>query len=291
MPPTPETAPPPLPAEGPNAAQIDYWNGRAGSAWTDLQDSMDEKLRPVTDALLEAAAFQEGERVLDIGCGCGDTSLRAAERVGASGSVTGLDISTPMLARATARGAGRANVSWRLDDAARARFEAPFDVAISRFGVMFFTDPTAAFHNVAASLRPGGRLVFACWQDLKRSDWMTLPSRAAAPFLPPPEPTDPHAPGPGAFADRDRVFGILSTAGFVDIDIAPRESRILVGGDIDEAVAHVRRIGPLARSLAEVSPDVAALALAAVREAFERVAATGTFALGAHYWVVHARRP
>ncbi len=272
-----------------NAEQIAYWNGRAGASWTDLHDRTDEMFTPITAALMTAVALGPGEHVLDVGCGCGETTLCASDAVGPAGSVVGLDVSEPMLGRAKMRSAGRTNVEWRLEDAARAAFTRPFDAIVSRFGVMFFTDPVAAFGNLRAALAPGGRIVFVCWQDVTANDWAVVPSRAARPFLGDPAPSIPGAPGPFAFADRDRLTGILQDAGFVDVAIAPRTTPLPMGRDPDDALAQLARIGPLARAVAELDPDVARRALEAARDEVVARAAGGPLELGGAYWLVSAR--
>lgn len=272
-----------------NADQIAYWNGRAGAAWTDLHDRTDEMFLPITAALMDAARLRPGERVLDVGCGCGDTTLRAAAALGPGGAVVGIDVSEPMLAQARARGAGHANASFRLEDAATARFDPPFDAGISRFGVMFFNDPIAAFRNIGQSLRPGGRIVFVCWQHPKENEWVSVPMRAAKPFIPDVAPPTPGTPGPFAFAERSRVEEILVGSGFVDVDISPRQDRLSMGRDADDALAQLRRIGPLARAVVEVAPEVGERALAAARDAVVSQAGEGLTLTGAT-WLVTACR-
>ncbi|MDF2901645.1 MAG: SAM-dependent methyltransferase, partial [Phenylobacterium sp.] len=190
-----------------NADQIAYWNNAAGETWAALQDRLDRQIEPLGLRAIEAGAPQPGERVLDIGCGCGQTSFELARRVGPSGRVLGVDISAPMLEVARQRAAGAAaNVSFIEADAQTHAFQnGGFDLAISRFGVMFFDDPTAAFRNIGAALRPGGRLSFVCWRPMLENAWMATPLFAAMPLLPPLPPPDPAAPGPFAFADPERV--------------------------------------------------------------------------------------
>ena len=278
-------------SSSPNAAQIEQWNGPGGAAWTALQARMDAQFEHITPALMAAAALRPGERVLDVGCGTGETSLLAADAVGPSGSVVGVDISAPMLGLARERAGARPNVSFRLEDASSARFEAPFDVVLSRFGVMFFADPVAAFASLARALAPGGRIVFVCWQDLAKNDFMTVPMRAAAPFLPPPAPVDPLAPGPGAFAAKDRVEAILGAAGLVDVALEPRDLPMPLGTGVEDAMVTVERIGPLARALAQAETGTREGALGAVRDALRQRFPTGPIVLSGHVWIVRARRP
>jgi SAM-dependent methyltransferase len=210
-----------------NADQIDFWNGDAGAMWAKRQDRMDALLAPITDGVMKACDVGRGDRVLDVGCGCGDTTLRLAHR----GAVaTGVDVSKPMLARARDRAAAAGlDISFLLGDAAATRFERTFDALFSRFGVMFFADPTAAFANLRSALRDHGRLCFVCWQAAPLNPWIALPFGAAQPLLPPQPPVDPRAPGPFAFAERDHVERILTAAGFPNVSIDPLTTELVLG--------------------------------------------------------------
>src|ERR1700722_16858165 len=194
-----------LDPDGPNAAQIAYWNETAGPSWVAMQDDLDRELRELGLAAMAALAPRAEERLIDIGCGCGATTLELARRVGPGGGVLGVDISAPMLGVARERAAA--------EGLAQAGF-LPVDGAFSRFGVMFFEDPVAAFANIRAAVSPRGRLAFVCWRALAENPWMTVPMAAILPLLPAPPPAQtPGAPGPFAFADRDRLFAILRDAG------------------------------------------------------------------------------
>ncbi len=203
----------------PNADQLAYWNGENGDKWARLQERLDGLFAPISAAAVAAAAPRPGDRVLDIGCGCGDTVLALAEAVGPLGSVTGVDISGPMLAVAGHRIAARelAQAAVLRADAATEPF-APgsVDLVFSRFGVMFFDAPSEAFINIRRAMKPGGRLVFACWRPFRENPWFHTPYEAAAPHLPEQEKADPEAPGPFAFAEPERVTRILGVAGFTD---------------------------------------------------------------------------
>src|SRR4051794_36215939 len=208
-----------------NAQQFEYWNGPAGERWSKAQDRIDHHLGLITEALLGLASPREGERILDIGCGGGTTALLLRERVGPDGAVTGIDISAPNLALARARAhAGMADVMFLDADAATYEFVPVFDLALSRFGVMFFDDPAAAFANLRKALVKDGRLVFVCWRTFKENEWAFAPYQAALGLLPPQEPMDPHAPGPFAFADRERLLSVLEQAGLQDIRIKPLDT-------------------------------------------------------------------
>lgn len=274
-----------------NAEQIEYWNGRAGQSWTDMQDGMDRSFSEVTRLLLDAARARPGERVLDVGCGCGDTTLQVADAIGAGGAIVGVDVSAPMLELARHRTAGRANVAWREADAANEDLGGPYDLVLSRFGVMFFTDPVFAFRNIARAMRPGARLTFVCWQDLTKSDWFALPMQTVRPLLtatPPFPPPDPDAPGPNAFARRERVQSILEAAGFSQITIEPRETPMSLGESEEGALAQMLRIGPVARALADEPPEVRAQVKVAMQGALASLGQRGPLVLRASLWLVRA---
>jgi SAM-dependent methyltransferase len=217
--------------------------------------------------------------------------LQLAERVGRAGAVTGVDISAPMLEVARGRPIpeGSARPVFRQADAQSDDLGgARFDAAFSRFGVMFFANPSAAFGNIAAALRRGGRLALACWAPFADNPWMAAPLMAAAPFLPPEPPADPTAPGPFAFADPDRVRGILADGGFTGVSIDRFES-LIGGADLDKAVALALQVGPLGRALRD-TPDVADKVVGAVRETLARYVTPDGVRLASAVWIVSARR-
>lgn len=239
-----------------NAQQIEYWNGSVGERWALLQERMDLHLAEITEAALRLAAPRRGERVLDIGCGCGTTTFLLAFAVGNAGAAAGVDISVPMLGVARARAAAQnADITFIEADASDYEFQPVFDLAFSRFGIMFFADPVRAFANVRSALAPTGRLAFVCWRSLAENRWAAEPMAAALDLLPPQEPTDPLAPGPFAFADGERVRKILSAAGYDRIAIEPFDARMNMGATLAEAAAEVLNIGPLARAAADLDDE------------------------------------
>lgn len=274
-----------------NADQIDYWNGKVGDIWVLMQERMDLALTPVTAALLAAAAPQAGEMVLDIGCGAGETTLAMDAVVGNGGHAIGLDISEPLLARARERAeALLSEAEFITADASTWAEENGFDLITSRFGVMFFADPGAAFAHLHGLAAPGGRLVFACWQPAARNLWATLPLTALAELLPTQPPTDPHAPGPFAFADPARVSTMLEAADWQDLAFHSLPFEMLIGEGDDPVAAAVSfnlRIGPAARAVREAGiGDAAKAILAAALQPFLR---HGQVRLPGAVWLVTAR--
>lgn len=232
-----------------NTQQVEYWNGPVGERWAGLQEKIDLLLGEITDALIRFAAPERGERVLDVGCGCGTTTLRLGMRTGPEGAATGIDISVPMLGVARARAmAQNADIVFIEADASAYEFQPVFDLAFSRFGIMFFADPVAAFANLRSALVPDGRMVFACWREFAQNGWAWDAMQAALPFLPPQEATDPLAPGPFAFADPARLRRVLADAGFTNIAIERFDGSVNMGATAEEAATHSLNLGPLARA-------------------------------------------
>lgn len=269
-----------------------YWNDVAGHTWTELADLMDQELAELGLAAMDALAPVAGETIVDVGCGCGQTSLQLAGRVGPKGSVLGIDISRPMLALAKARAeaAGAAQVRFVEADAQTYGFEAgSADGLFSRFGWMFFPDPPAAFANLRRALKPGGRVGFVCWRTLPENPWMTVPMAAVLKHLPPPPPPAPGAPGPFAFADPERIRSVLGEAGFSDVQ--PRAIDLSMGGfSVDDALRMALRIGPVGAMLRD-NPEVAPKVVDDIREALGAHAIGGKVALPGAAWVVTARSP
>ena len=276
-------------AAPPNSAQVDHWNATAGQTWARDHDEFDRLLEPFGLETLRTLALTADERVLDIGCGCGHTTLDIAARVGTQGSVVGIDISAPMLEIAQRRPlpVGAGEVEFRQVDAQCADLgRSSFDAAFSRFGVMFFSDPVAAFANIRAALKPGGRVGFVCWRPLEANPWILEPLEAARPFLPSLPPLDPTAPGPFAFADDSRVRALLSAAGFGDIAIRPFDTRI-GGRNLDDALQLAFRVGPLGTAIRE-NPSCEALLSDSVRAVLANHVTPNGVLMCAAVWIVHA---
>jgi SAM-dependent methyltransferase len=230
--------------------------------------------------------------VLDLGCGAGETSLELAAAVSPGGAVLGVDLSRPLLALAAQRAADAdLDVRFQPADVQTSNFGGErFDAAFSRFGVMFFADPAAAFANVLKALKPGGRLAFVCWRPPAENPVMTTPIKAAESLIPPQPPSDPLAPGPFAFADPQRVRRILGEAGFGQVAIRPFDAEV-GGWTLDEALLVSQRVGPLGAVLRE-NPDLRPKVLDAVSRALQSHAgADGKIRLGAAVWIVTATAP
>jgi SAM-dependent methyltransferase len=277
-----------------NAAQIAYWNARAAVTWTALQDRMDAMFVPLTTLALEAAAPAPGESVVDVGCGCGATVLELARRVGPDGRVLGVDVSEPMAGRARERitAARLGNAQVLVSDASTHVFESgQADLLFSRFGIMFFADPAAAFGNLRRAARQGGRLLFACWRPIADNGWFSVPVQAAAHLLPQAPSAEPHAPGPFAFANPDRVRHILGTAGWSDVVLTRQDVPMCLAGpgQIGEAAEFATRVGSLARALADATPDVKARAEDAVAAALPAYDGPAGVCLPGSIWLVSAR--
>jgi SAM-dependent methyltransferase len=263
--------------------QREYWDGAAGQRWANAQERLDRNLGPIHAELLEFAAPSPADRVLDVGCGCGTTTLQLRAQ---TASARGLDISTPMLAVARSRAVGT-DVVFDEADAQTAVFAAAYDLVFSRFGVMFFGDPVAAFANLRTALAPNGRIVFACWRALAENTWAAAPLAAVRDLLPPSPPPDPTAPGPFAFADRARLADILSKAG-LRATIEPRDTRMELGASAAEAADEALTIGPLARAAADLPPATIAQVRERVIAAFEAHVTSRGVTPRAAIWLVRA---
>lgn len=274
------------------------WNDQSGKRWVAHQARLDAMLAVFGQAAIETAAPVTGERVLDVGCGAGASSLALAALVGPRGQVLGLDISEQLIDRARALSPQDTSALFRVADASSAEFpEGAFDILFSRFGVMFFREPTGAFAHLRRALRPGGRVAFVCWRGVAENDWMRLPMGAIQGIVPPTAPPDPEAPGSFSFGDRGRVARILMAAGFTDIAVEPFDTSVPFGtgptrhAAIDDAVKMALEVGPLSRALADQPDDIRASASAAVRAAFADRSGERSVMIGGAAWIVTARNP
>ncbi|MFN7951482.1 MAG: methyltransferase domain-containing protein [bacterium] len=278
----------------PSHEQARHWNEEAGPRWVEHREELDRQLAPFSERLVERLAPASGERIVDVGCGCGTTSLELAGRVGPRGEVLGVDISQPMLAIAAARGAGIAHLRFEHADAQTYPYAAGrFDAMCSRFGVMFFVEPAAAFRNLAHALRPGGRFVFLAWQGREVNPWFARLMAAVASVIEIPKPPAPDAPGPFSLGAGDRVESLLVQAGFAPPRIEDLRMPFRFGGgsDVDAVVDFMTAAGPMAKLVSDAPAEQAAAARAAMREALVPFASPEGVVAPSACWLVEARKP
>lgn len=277
-----------------NEEQIEYWNGDAGKRWAHDDDIMARLLLPVSKALLDHACVDKCQSALDIGCGGGSQSMMLAQRLSADARVLGVDISGPLLEVARSKiaaGTSGAQVDFLQADAASYEFKAnSFDLLFSRFGVMFFDDPVAAFRNMRGAMTQQGRLAFSCWQAMKSNEWTWTPIRTALQHLPPPEPPVPNAPGPFAFANPTRLESILAEAGFSDIHLQSFNTtlRVSEAATLTQAVQDLARIGPMGRLLQDQPQAALDKVYPALEEALQPHFKPGALEMDSAIWLVTA---
>lgn len=270
--------------------QSEFWNGRAGNGWVESQALIDRLFRPLEEALCEAVAARPGARVLDIGCGTGGTTLAAARTLGGNGLCVGVDVSETMIAAARARAEGTGlEVEFVCADAAEHRFvPGSFDLMISRFGVMFFADPVAAFANLRRAGDAGAELRLLAWRGREENPFMTAAQRAAAPLLPELAPDPPGAPGQFAFAEPERVRSILTRAGWREVEITATDFKCEMPES--DLLPYLSRLGPVARILQESDEPTRAQVMELVLPAFEeQFVADGRVRFTAACWTISAR--
>jgi SAM-dependent methyltransferase len=276
-----------------NIEQAEAWDGPEGEHWALHYDRYDAIITPHHQALMAAAAIAPGERVLDIGCGNGLTSRDAARAVGPNGSVLGVDLSGPMLARAEqlAKEDGLDNVRFERGDAQVHSFEpGAYDLVISRFGIMFFLDPVAAFTNIASALRPGGRLAAIVWQSIEANEWVRSMRDALAVGRDLPIPP-PGAPSPFALADTDYARRVLTEAGFSDVAFASWEHPWRVGSDADDAYGFVIGLRVIQMLVEDLDDATKAQALDNLRATAAAHETADGVIFGSAAWVITARKP
>lgn len=280
-----------------NAEQLAYWNGEAGRKWADNDAMMAQMLAPVARGLLQHANVEGAQRALDVGCGGGSETLMLAEHLGPQASVLGVDISAPLLAvarqSALTAGANGKQVDFLEADASTHAFpHESFDLLFSRFGVMFFDDPTAAFTNLHRALQPGAKLAFSCWQPLQENLWAMIPLKAAFQHLPRPEPAPPNAPGPFAFADADYTRSVLAGAGFSAIATTAHEVTMAWGREDDLATTarDMLNMGPVSRLLQDCDQATRDAVHASAIEAMAPWFSDGKIRMPGAVWLVTASK-
>ena len=272
-----------------NSEQATLWNGSGGQAWVEAMALLDQVFEPFEAMLAEAVAARAASRVLDVGCGTGSTTLAAARAPGAQRACVGVDISAPMIDAARAR-AQRAGVvaDFIVADAQTHAFgRASFDLIVSRFGVMFFDDPVAAFANLRPAASDGAGLQLLAWRGAQENPFMTTAERAAAPYLPAIPARVPDAPGQFAFADARRVGRILAASGWGNIDIRPVDVGCRLPAH--ELERYFTQLGPLGRALQAVDPHARGELVEKVRAAFDPYVLGDEVRFDAACWIIEAR--
>jgi len=268
-----------------NSEQIEYWNGSAGENWVETYPVIDRLLEPLSAVAIGHADAGPGQKVVDVGCGCGGTSLKLAEN---GAQVQGVDISAPMVAEARRRAAHLRNVTFDVGDASTQPYTADHQLAFSRFGVMFFADPVAAFANIRTALATDGRLVFICWQSPMANPWIAIPGKVIQELQPAAAPADPEAPGPFSLADEARLRDVLGRAGFQTVSVESLEKELTLGADMAEAMSFQRRIGPLSSYLVENPGEMAELAISKVEQALAPYQTEAGLRMQGAAWLVTA---
>lgn len=272
-----------------NQDQSEFWNGNAGQRWVTFSERLDSMLLPFANLIVEAANIKADEHVLDIGCGGGALSL-IASKLGQS--VLGVDISEPLIKLSSERSEMMKSVEFVRGDASQISLDEKRDIAISRFGVMFFSDPVGAFANIRAQLTPQGRMVFACWQSPSKNAWAKAPLEAAKPFFKTmPTPPEPNAPGPFAFADSQYLNDLLMDAGWSSVQLMDWTGDIRLPGDnAKEAAAFMMEMGPLSKIIKEQDLDFAQVQAALVSKLKENENDDGTVDMQGSVWIVSAAK-
>ena len=270
-----------------------FWTGAGGDVWARTMDVSERNFATMSQALMAAAGPQPGERVLDVGCGGGVTSRVLAEQVLPGGDVVGMDISATLLEAAQLHHGDVDNLSFSLTDVGVEPLPgAQFDLIYSRFGVMFFNHPPAAFANLRQSLKPGGRMVFMCWRGIKDNPWIYQTTAAAVAQLPeehrPAAPADPFAPGPFAMADPDHTRELITAGGFSDVKIEPLDD-VMRMADEQTAMNYLLDLGPVGKALKQVSVDQADSARSAMLEVLRGYAGADELNVPSATWIVTAK--
>jgi SAM-dependent methyltransferase len=277
-----------------NAAQLAFWNGSGGQRWVARQAALDGMLAPINELLIERAAIQAGERVVDIGCGCGATTIAAAERVGAAGSVLGIDVSAAMLIRANELAPQEASVSFVQGDAMVHHFNAAScDLIVSRLGMMYFADAVRGLLNIRNALRSEGRVAFAAWCDLRDNPWALEPLQAAYDYVPKLPGLSLHAPDDFAFAQQDWLEHVVNEAGLRRVRLERCDLALDISGGqgLEGAALSALAMGPASRAIDGQSPEAVAAAATAISKVLSRYARDAAVMVPASVWIVTAVDP
>ncbi len=241
-----------------NADMEAFWNGEGGNKWVSHEDRLETSLQPFGARAIEASAVQADENILEIGCGCGPNTIELARRLRAGGNVRGVDISATVLeaARKNAEASGLTNIVFNCADAQTSDLGSEaYNLAFSRFGVMFFDDPVSAFKNIRGALKSDGRLAFASWAAADKNPWVAQPLQAVAKHIPLPPPPKPGTPGPFSLGSEQRVQEILNEAGFSNIVVETFQTPMVLGDNISEAVNFLMQMAPSGGAISAADPD------------------------------------
>jgi len=277
-----------------NFGMDEYWNGNGGQKWLSFQEFMDGFLMSFGRQAMNAAHIRQGDHVLDIGCGCGETSIDISRQVGSEGYVHGLDISGLLVDKAMANKAlaEAKNITFHLGDAQKFNFDkALSDLVFSRFGMMFFDDPVAAFSNMRQALKVNGRLAFACWNSVKDNEWVRLSLDVVGRHLALPQPAEIGEPGPFSLADPQRIYRILDDAGFSHIEIEQFNTPVIIGSKVEETCHFLTQMGPAGSVISEAEADESIIAniFADLHEELMPHKTEKGVILNAAAWIVTAR--
>ena len=274
-----------------NQEQREFWSDIKGDLWVTLQPRIDMMLAAFGNKALDTLDPQSGERILEIGCGTGTTTLALGERVGVSGEILAADLSQPMINKAIERadlGAQHPITFVEVDAQVHNFPTAMFDAVYSRFGVMFFDDPVAAFRNIRKAVRPGGRMVYVCWADRKANPWIRIPAGAAKAFLDLPAPPPDNAPGQFSMENEARVQQILRDAGWSDISLERFTVDGSIGSNTADAAGFITKMGPMSEPFALADPDTQNKTLKVIEEALTPYSNDSGVTLGFSTWIVSA---
>lgn len=272
-------------------SQVDYWNTAGAARWVQQRTVYDALFHAHGEAALDAAVIGDGQSVLDVGCGCGTTTLSVAARVGPRGLAVGVDISGPMVdvARKRAVAAGVDNVRFEHGDAQTLLLdEDRYDAVVSRLGIMFFADPVEAFTRLRRALRAGGRFSAVCWRKTTENPWIQLPLEVTSSLLTT-DPIDSNVPGPFSLSSREHVASLMRAAGFSGVSLEPLDLPLFVGRSVQEAATLMVDLGPVGRAILGAAPDVRFRAVEAVAAALAPYTTTNHVKMPSAAWLVTAR--
>ena len=269
-----------------NSEQEEIWNGRLGEGFLKVEKFIDATVEPFSKIAIEKVNAKEGDKILDIGCGHGSTSISLAK---SGAKVIGIDISEKMISRAKEKSSNIPNISFYTSDAAVKNFEKEYNHVFSRFGVMFFSDPYSAFSNIFSGITNKGKITFLCWQDISENDWINCTNEVLKPFQPEQTtPIDPRSPGGFSFSDKEYVFDILKGSGFSNIEINPLNTKFDMGKSIDEIMSFHLSIGPLSGLMENLDDDTSKEVIRLVRVLLEGKMEESGLHLDAAAWLVTA---